>query len=801
MIQASSIHGDEMNSPTAAFLLSALASGASGIVAQQIPGIADPPAEGTLGGAPRTEITEPAPPIAPAVINQTGETGVTVRATRITEPMEVDGALAEPFYQRTRAITELIQSIPDPGEAPTEVTEVWLGFDEENIYVGARVWDSEGPDAVIANEMRRDSPQIRQNDNFGIFLDTFHDQRNAVAFYTNALGALTDYQIDNEGRPNRDWNPIWEVETEWFEGGWTVEMAIPFRSIRYRPGREQVWGIQMRRTVWRRNEWNHLTWLPLSVGRLGGPSSSRVSQYGTLVGIEAPAPSREIEAKPYGISGLRTDLATEPEIRGDGYADVGLDVKWGVTENLVADFTYNTDFAQVEVDEQQVNLTRFSLFFPEKREFFLESRGIFAFGGAGGGPGGGGPGGGRPGGGGGGGGGGGEVPSIFYSRRIGLHDGEAVPIIGGGRLTGKVGAFGVGMVNIQTDEGASVDAESTNFTVVRLARDIFERSSVGMMYGNRSKSTRSEGSNQAWGLDATFAFNAETTLQGYYAKTQTDEMTGLDASYRGAFRYDADEWGLQLAHLVVGDDFNPEIGFVRRKDFRQSVANARFSPRTESISWIRQITLQPRVRYFENERAGFVETREVGGDFRVEFENSDQLSVGYMDTYENLVAEELISGAVIEAGRYRFQDVRASYLMGPLRPISGRVSLRRGSYYDGEITSLGLSQGRISLGTQLSLEPSISLNWIDLPQNHFGRHVLVTRATYTLSPRAFFSGLVQYNAGSDTFSTNLRLRWEWAPGSELFLVYTEDRDTDVLGRRSELSGRGLVVKLTRLLQF
>ena len=246
MIQASSIHGDEMNSPTAAFLLSALASGASGIVAQQITGIADPPAEGTLGGAPRTEITGPAPPIAPAVINQTGETGVTVRATRITEPMEVDGALAEPFYQRTRAITELIQSIPDPGEAPTEVTEVWLGFDEENIYVGARVWDSEGPDAVIANEMRRDSPQIRQNDNFGIFLDTFHDQRNAVAFYTNALGALTDYQIDNEGRPNRDWNPIWEVETEWFEGGWTVEMAIPFRSIRYRPGREQVWGIQMR---------------------------------------------------------------------------------------------------------------------------------------------------------------------------------------------------------------------------------------------------------------------------------------------------------------------------------------------------------------------------------------------------------------------------------------------------------------------------------------------------------------------------------------------------------------------------
>ena len=393
------------------------------------------------------------------------------------------------------------------------------------------------------------------------------------------------------------------------------------------------------------------------------------------------------------------------------------------------------------------------------------------------------------------------MPSLFYSRRIGLHEGEAIPIIGGGRLTGKVGSFGVGMVNIQTDDVASVDADATNFTVLRVARDIFERSSVGMIYGNRSKSTLSDGSNQAWGLDATFAFDDETTLQGYYAETHTERLAGLDASYRGAFRYDADEWGLQLSHLVVGDDFNPEIGFVRRKGFRQSSVSARYSPRTESIAWIRQITFQPSLGYFDNERAGFVESREIGGDVRVEFENSDQLSIGYIDTYENLVEDELISGAVIEAGRYPFQDVRAGYVMGPLRPISGRVSLRRGSYYDGEITSLGLSQGRISLGTQLSLEPSLSLNWIDLPQGYFGRHVLLTRAIYTLSPRAFFSGLVQYNAGSDTFSTNLRLRWEWAPGSELFLVYTEDRDTDVLGRRSELSGRGLVVKVTRLLQF
>ena len=742
----------------------------------------------------------PPAPLAPAVINQAGESGVTVRAVRVTQSMEIDGVLDEAFYRETPAISEFIQSIPDAGAEPTELTEVWLGFDDEHVYVGAKIWDSQGPEAAIANEMRRDSRQITQNDTFGVFFDTFFDHRNAVAFYTNALGALTDFQINNEGRPNRDWNPIWEVRTGRFEQGWTAEMAIPFRSLRYRPGREQVWGIQMRRSVLRRNEWNHLTWLPLSVGRMGSPSITRVSMYGTLVGVEAPPPSQELEVKPFAISGLRTDLGVEPVIRNDGYADVGLDVKWGVTENLVADFTYNTDFAQVEVDEQQVNLTRFSLFFPEKREFFLESRGIFDFGtrgGVGGQPGG--RGGGGPGGGGGGGGG---VPTMFYSRRIGLQDGQQVPIVGGGRLTGKVGSFDVGMVNIQTDDLPSVEAESTNFTVLRLARDVFSRSSVGMIYQNRSESAVADGSNQAWGMDGVFAFSDETTLQTYYAKTRTSGLDGLDASYRGAFQYNADEWGLQIDHLVVGDDFNPEIGFLRRRGFRQSSMNARFSPRTESIPWIRQITVQPNLQYFENEEAGFVESRQRGGEVRVEFENSDQLGFAYVDSYERLVEDDEVSGAIIGAGRYGFSDVQANYFMGPNRPFLGRFSVRRGSYFGGDITSFGISQGWITLSPQLSLEPSLSFNWIDLPQDRIERHVALARITYTMTPRAFVGGLVQYNSGSDTFSTNVRLRWEWAPGSELFLVYTEDRDTDVLGRRrTELAGRGLVIKVTRLLQF
>ena len=251
-----------------------------------------------------------------------------------------------------------------------------------------RVWDSAPPSAWVANEMRRDTSQLRQNDTFAVILDTFYDRRNGVAFYTNPLGALADFALTNEGNPNSDWNPVWDVRTGRFDGGWTAEMEIPFKSLRYRQGPAMVWGVQLRRNVRRKNEWAYLTPLPISAG--SGPAGIfRVSDAATLVGLEVPGGSRNLEIKPYGIGGLTTDVNASPPQRNAGDGDFGVDVKYGITQNLTVDFTYNTDFAQVEVDEQQVNLTRFSLFFPEKREFFLEGRGIFDFarGGVGGGSG------------------------------------------------------------------------------------------------------------------------------------------------------------------------------------------------------------------------------------------------------------------------------------------------------------------------------------------------------------------------------------------------------------------------------
>ena len=295
---------------------------------------------------------------------------MTIRAVKLAQRLQLDGQLDEAVYTQVQPIGGFIQQ-PDEGEAATEKTEVWVFYDDEHVYVAARLWDSAPEDQWIANEMRRDSSQILDNDRFQVAFDTFYDRRNGVAFMVNPIGGFFDYEISDEGNPNRDWNPVWDVQTGRFEGGWTTEMQIPFKSLRYRPGSSQIWGIQFGRRVRRRNEASHLTAIPISAG--GG--MFRLSEAATLVGVEVPTRVTRFDVKPYGIGSSATDLTADPAFSNRGNGDWGADAKWGVTQNLTADFTYNTDFAQVEVDEQQVNLTRFSLFFPEKREFFLESPG------------------------------------------------------------------------------------------------------------------------------------------------------------------------------------------------------------------------------------------------------------------------------------------------------------------------------------------------------------------------------------------------------------------------------------------
>ena len=766
---------------------------------RELPGRAVAADAGRAGGGLRVGgVPWPRPP---EVVLRDGLGRVTVRAVRLVAGLQLDGLLDEPLYDCVRAIGEFIQLMPDEGAPATERTEAWIAFDAESIYISARVWDSAPPADWVVNEMRRDTPQLRDNDGFWVVLDTFHDRRNGLGFYTNPLGALGDFEISNEGNPNSDWNPVWDVRTGRFDGGWTVEMEIPFKSLRYRPGPAQVWGVQLRRTIRRKNELVFLTPLPISAGRTG---IFRISQAATLVGLEVPAGVSRLEIKPYGIGGLTTDLAAAPPRRNAGEGAAGLDVKYGLTQNLTADLTYNTDFAQVEVDEQQVNLTRFSLFFPEKREFFLEAQGIFNFarGAADGGrrntglrrQGGGNRRGQDA----------GNAPTLFYSRRIGLEGGAVVPIVGGGRVTGKVGDFDVGALNIQTDAEATSGALPTNFTVVRIKRDILRRSSIGALVTSRSVSLAGDGSSRAYGADATFSFHDNVNFLGYLAKTSTPGRDGEDLSYQGQFVYAGDRYGLQAEHLVIEENFVPEVGFLRRSNFRRSYATGRFSPRPDAIEAVRQFRFEGSFDYLLTADTGYVETRQTQVAFLTEFENSDRLGVSAADNYELLVEPfEAGPDVTLPVGGYGFRDVELLYAPGAQRRLSGELRVLIGEYFNGSIRSLTFSRGRLELTPQLSIEPTISVNWIDTPHGAFRADLVVSRVTYTFTPRMFFSGLVQYNSSTSTVGNNLRLRWEYTPGSELFVVYTDERHADPFrpDRSYGLRSRGLVVKVNRLFRL
>jgi hypothetical protein len=719
-----------------------------------------------------------------AVFWRSEDGGVVVRATRIDAPLRVDGRLDEVFYQTVPAISGFVQTLPDPGAASTERTEAWVLYDDRNLYVVCRCWESAPPDQWVANDMRRDSQRLRDNDNFGVSLDTYHDRRNAFVFYTTPLGALTDQTYTDEGNPNRDWNQIWDVRTGRFEGGWTAEIAIPFKSLRYAPGRSQTWGLQIRRGIRRKNEWTHLTVLPPASG--GSQAWFRVSGSATLVGLEVPPASRNLEVKPYVSARTTTDRLASPPVSNDGDADFGGDFKYGITPNLTADFTYNTDFAQVEVDEQQVNLTRFALSLPEKRDFFLEGRGIFEFGrgvatagGAGGDS---------------------VAPTLFYSRRIGLNRGRVIPIDVGGRMTGRTGKFSLGLLDIRTGDEQASGTPVTNFAVVRVKRDILRRSNIGAIFTNRSESVTGLGSNQTYGADAAFGFYQDLSVDGYFAKTSTPGVDGDDLSYQGRLNYNGDRYGARAEYLRIGDHFNPEVGLVRRDDLARSFGSARFSPRPQNIDWVRQFRWQADFEYLEN-GAGQLETRNLRGSFNVEMETSDEAGFEATRKYEMLLAPfQVAPGVFVPPGSYDFTDARIRYLMGNQRRVSGELSLQSGEFYDGTLTVIGYSNARVSVTERLSVEPAVSINLIDLPSGSFTTQVLRARTDYAFSPRMFASGLVQYSSNESVFSTNLRFRWEYRPGSEFFLVYTDERDTFPTGA-PVLKNRAVVAKINRLVRF
>ena len=679
-------------------------------------------------GAPPNYSGPPAP-LPPALAARDAEGRITLRAVRVDTPLNIDGQIDEAAYQDLEPISDFIQMEPAGGQPATEKTEIWLFFDQRNFYVTIRAWESQ-PDRMIANEMRRDSNNIRQGDCIGFSLDTFYDRRNAFQFEVNPLGARTDGQSTNERQYSADWNPVWDLAVGRFQGGWTLEAAIPFKSLRYRPGRAQIWGFNARRNNKWKNEISYLNRIPPAMGMGRGDFSA--SLYATVVGIDAPAGSKNLEVKPYGISELTTDLGgvTARHQRSRRRFRRRRQVRHHPEPHRRLHLQHRlraggSRRAAGQPDPVQPAVSGEARILPgERRDVRVRRRRRQPDGRSG------------------------DVPILFYSRRIGLHQNREIPIAGGGRMTGRIGRFSLGMLNMQTreepDEQVPVNqlpTPSTNFSVIRVKQDILRRSSVGAILTNRSVAQNGFGSNQTYGLDAGFAFYSNLFVNAYWAKTRTEGLDGDDTSYRGQLDYIGDRYGVQLERMAVGDNFNPEVGFVRRDNMRRSLGRFRFSPRPASIPSIRKFSWQGTVDYIED-GAGALETRDLDGEFAIEFQNSDRFSVGITDNYERLLAPFPIApGVRIPVGEYDFVSGRAAFTFGQQRPFSGNVAVERGRFYDGDLTPAGFSRSRVNVTASL-LARADRVDQLGRSADRLVHHQSRgSRVTYTVTPLMFVSAL------------------------------------------------------------
>jgi len=695
-------------------------------------------------------------------------------AVFVEQEPSVDGLLDEPLWNTASPLEQFLQKDPSEGAPASESTTVRVVYTSSAIYFAFECNDSQ-PESIVATERRRDQ-DLTKDDSVAVLLDTFYDQRNAFLFRTNSLGTQYDALLTDEGLDiNVSWDEKWEAASAVNERGWTAELMIPFKSLRMNQSESMVWGFEVERLIRRKNEaayWN---------------SSSRdfkfeaVSRAGRLTGLENVEQGLRWRIKPYGLAGFEQDPDGIGGTRTHNLSDVGLELlKYRPTPGLTLDITANTDFAQTEVDDLVTNIGRFALFFPERREFFLEGAGIFEFGtGIG-------------------------LRSsrdfkLFFSRRIGLSpEGNPIPINVGGKLTGRVGDWTVGAINAQT--GDVPGFEGSNFTVLRLKRNLLDRSSVGAMFTNRQSSVDGD-YNRVFGADANFVVANNLTLQGFVTTTVTPDLPDDDWSAFGRALWDSDFFLAGAEYLLVQRNFNPEIGFVPRRDQKKTTLQLGVRPRPNS-ELVRQFIIRTRMDYTQNQDGKQESMQYHFLTFETLFESGDRVMVDFHRKFERLFEPfNIRPDVIIPVGSYRSHDILVIVDGAPHRRIAGTEILRfthEWGFFDGNRIELRLNP-QIKINDALSVDVVYALDDVDLPFGEFTSHVINTRANYAFSNKWLTSATVQYSNLSDFVNFRFRLNYIYRPGDDIFFIYNEGRNLDEM--QDGLVGRSIMLKWTRSFDF
>ena len=713
------------------------------------------------------------------------------RAVQAETAPTLDGNVADdPGYASSRPIVDFWQTTPNHGDAASERTEVRVVFTDRALYVGVICYDRE-PDRIIVSDSRRDAP-LDETDSFAFILDTYLDGQNGFVFGTNPAGIEFDAQVTKEGQGgsfgrqqagsgggfNINWDGSWDVRTQITDIGWSAEFEIPFRTLRFPSADVQTWGANFQRNIRRHNERSFWTRMPRQYDLY------RVSRAGRLSGLGVPQP-RNLQVTPY-LLGQADRQAVEPSGTDTNLGqDVGVYLKYSLTPSMTLDATYNTDFAQVEVDEQQINLDRFSLFFPEKRPFFLEnavlfSVGVSEFSG--------------------------QEVELFFSRRIGIGPGgEAIPILGGARTSGQVAGLNVGLLNMQTDEVAGV-AAANNFSVARVRKDLPNRSSLGLMAANRlsTSTVKLDGpadglpadGNQTVALDGRLGVGEYLDVSGFVARTFSPHLEGQEYAYNLNVSYVSNEWRLNSTFTEVADNFNPEMGFLRRSsEYRKLTGLVWHAWRPEQLLGLHEI--RPHVSYQGYwDFGGFQETGRWHIDSHWEWKNGYEIHTGINLTREGVVdVFEISRDVFVEPGTYDHAEAQLVFITNQGAKISFSSRNFIGGFFGGWRNNLsGIL--RVRANEALTAEFNLSYNDISLPGGDFVTNLFRARISYSFTPRIYVQSLFQYNDSAEIWSANLRLGWLQAANTGLFIVFNEvSETTDFLGVPQQ---RSITVKYSRL---